>query len=252
VGEEVEMARRLAGLGVAMVVVLGTVPAMLATAGPACPALPRGDDPVVLDPADFVAGVDNPYFPMTPGTRRAFSEVDATGTAQRVLVTVTSRTKDVAGISATVVHDKVSRDGELVENTFDWYAQDVCGNVWYLGENTKEYRHGEVVSTEGSWEHGVGGAFAGVVMPGNPQVELRYRQEYLEGEAEDRAEILSIDEQAQVPAGHFKDAVLTRDFTPLHRRVLEYKLYAPGFGPVLAIAVSGGSDIERLLSVELA
>ncbi|MGH2673020.1 MAG: hypothetical protein ACRDHC_08590, partial [Actinomycetota bacterium] len=127
------------------------------------------------------------------------------------------------------------------------YAQDSCGNVWYLGENTKEYENGEVVTTAGSWEHGVDGATAGVIMPADPQVGLTYRQEYYAGEAEDAGEVMSLDEQAQVPFGHFRDVLLTSDFTPLQRRVLEYKLYARGIGPVLVMGVSGGSDREELL-----
>ena len=150
-----------------------------------------------------------------------------------------------------MVHDKVTARGELVENTFDWYAQDACGNVWYMGENTKEYEHGVVVSTTGSWEAGVDGAQAGVIMPADPEVGLAYRQEYLAGEAEDAAEVLSLDEQAQVPFGHVRDAVLVKEFTPLHPRVLEYKLYAKGVGMVLAIAVSGGSDREELVDLDL-
>jgi len=162
-------------------------------------------------------------------------------------VTVTTHAKQILGIDATVVHDVVTAHRELIENTFDWYAQDTCGNVWYLGENTKEYENGKVVSTAGSWEAGVDGAQAGVVMPADRQVGLSYRQEYCAGEAEDAAEILSIVEQAQVPLGHFRDVVLTKETTPLHRRSLEYKLYAQGIGVVLALSVSGGSDREELV-----
>jgi hypothetical protein len=119
--------------------------------------------------------------------------------------------------------------------------------VWYLGENTKEYENGRVVSTAGSWEAGVDGAQPGVVMPADLQVGLSYRQEYLAGEAEDSAAILSLTEQAQVPFGHFRDVLLTKEITPLEPRLLEYKLYAKGMGVVLAIAVSGGSDREELI-----
>jgi hypothetical protein len=164
-------------------------------------------------------------------------------------VTVTSKTKLIAnGITARVVRDVVTEDGERVEVTDDWYAQDCAGNVWYLGEKTAEYEDGKVVSREGSWEAGVGGAQPGVVMPANPTPGTTYRQEHLAGEAEDAGEIFSLDEQVGVPAGHFGDVVMTKDTTPLHPRVLEYKFYARGVGPVLAIGVSGGNDREDLLS----
>jgi len=163
---------------------------------------------------------------------------------------VTAETKVILGISATVVHDIVTQDGQVIEDTFDWYAQDRSGNLWYLGEATEEFEDGVVVSTEGSWEAGVDGAQAGIILPGAPEVGLTYRQEYYAGEAEDAAEVLSLDEQAQVPYGHVRELLLTRDFTPLQRRYLEYKLYAKGIGLVLALTVSGGSDREELISYE--
>ena len=241
------MFRRLATLIIGIARATVAVPSGIVGAVTCSAPLPQGNDRVVLDPADFVERIDNPYLPMSPGTRWTYRETEPEGARQRVDVSVTTRTREILGIAATVVHDKVTEHGELVENTFDWYAQDACGNVWYLGENTKEYEEGVVVSTAGSWEAGVDGAQAGVVMPADPQVGLTYRQEYLAGEAEDAAEILSLDEQAQVPFGHFRDAVLVKEFTPLHPRVLEYKLYAKGVGIVLAIAVSGGSDREELV-----
>jgi hypothetical protein len=239
------MRRTLAALGIASAAVAGFVHGGVATAG-TCPIeLPQGGEPVTLDPATFVDRIDNPFLPFLPGSRWVYRETDAEGARAKVTVTVTTRTRDIEGIAATVVHDKVTEAGELVENTFDWYAQDACGNVWYLGENTKEYEDGEVVSTAGSWEHGVDGAMAGVVMPADPQVGLTYRQEYYEGEAEDRGEIVSLDEQAQVPFGHFRPVVMTKDTTPLHPRILEFKFYAEGV--VLAVGISGGSDREELL-----
>ena len=210
--------------------------------------LPRGSEPVDLDPADFSTRIDNPYWPMAPGSRWVYRETDAEGTEQRVVVTVTNRTKTVAaGITARVVRDVVTEDGQPVEVTDDWYAQDECGNVWYLGEDTTEYEDGKPVSKAGSWEAGVDGAEAGVIVPAKPRVGLRYRQEYYAGEAEDAAEVLGIDEQAEVQFGHFTDVLLTKDFTPLQPKVLEYKLYARAVGPVLVLGVSGGSDREELV-----
>lgn len=243
------MDRRIARVGAVAALLLGASALPGGIAGAAtCPiTLPQGSETVTLDPADFVAQIDNPYWPMAPETRWVYRESDVEGNAQKVEVSVTTRTKQILGIAATIVHDKVTEHGELVENTFDWYAQDACGNVWYLGENTKEYEDGKVVSTAGSWEAGVDGAQPGVIVPAEPTVGLSYRQEYYAGEAEDAAEVLSLDEQAQVPYGHFTGVLLTKEFTPLEPKVLEYKLYAQGIGPVLAIGVSGGSDREELI-----
>ncbi len=240
------MRRSLTAIGVTLVIGAVALPATFAGGGTCNQPLPNESEPVMLDPVDFVPRIDNPYWPMAPGTRWVYREFDLEG-SQRVTVSVLERTRDIQGIAATVVHDVVTERGELVEKTFDWYAQDVCGNVWYLGENTKEYEDGEVVTTAGSWEHGVDGAMAGVIMPADPRVGMSYRQEYYDGEAEDAGEIMSLDEQAQVPFGHFRNVLLTNEFTPLEPKVLEYKLYAEGVGPVLAIGVSGGSDREELL-----
>ncbi|MEO8424690.1 MAG: hypothetical protein ABI595_12380 [Actinomycetota bacterium] len=242
--------RAIAGLGLAVVLGVATWPGGVAVAG-GCPIdLPQGGEPVTLDPADFTGPIDNPYWPMTPGTTWKFRETDK-GVELSVRVYVTTRTKEIIGIQATVVHDVVREGRHVIENTWDWYAQDACGNVWYLGENTKEYENGAVVSTAGSWEAGVDGAQPGVVIPADPAVGVSYRQEFFAGEAEDHAEILSVSEQAEVPFGHFTDVLLTKDDTPLHPKVLEYKLYARGVGPVLVFGVSGGSGTEELISFEL-
>jgi hypothetical protein len=210
--------------------------------------LPRGSEPVDLDPSEFTTRIDNPYWPMKPGSRWVYRETDAEGNAQRVVVTVTNRTKTVAaGVKARVIHDVVTENGESVEITDDWYAQDECGNVWYLGEDTTEYENGNPVSKAGSWEAGVDGAQAGVIVPAKPRVGLEYRQEYYAGEAEDGAKVLSLDEQAETPSGHFENVLLTKDFTPLDPRILEYKLYARGVGPVMVLDVSGGSGGREVL-----
>ncbi len=212
-------------------------------------ALPQGSEPVDLDPADFTTRIDNPYWPMAPGSRWVYRETDSEGAKQRVVVTVTTKTKKIAnGVEARVVHDVVTENGEPVEVTDDWYAQDSDGNVWYLGEDTTEYEGGKPVSSAGSFEAGADGAQAGIIMPANPEVGLAYRQEYYAGEAEDEAEIVSLDEQAEVPFGHFPDVLMTRDLNPLEPKILEYKFYARDVGPVLAVSVSGGSDREELVS----
>jgi len=213
-------------------------------------ALPQGGERVELDPAEFTTAIDNPYWPMTPGTRWTYRELDEEGTALNVRVTVTNVTKRIAnGVTARVVRDTVTAGGKVIEDTFDWYAQDGDGNVWYLGEQTAEFEDGKVSSRDGSFEAGVDGAQAGVIMPADPEPGLAYRQEYFEGEAEDNGEILSLDEQAQVPAGHYRDALLTKDTIAIEPDVLEYKLYATGVGPVLTFGVSGGGGREELVRV---
>jgi hypothetical protein len=212
-------------------------------------SLPQGSEQVDLDPAEFSTQIDNPWWPMEPGSRWIYRETDTEGTMQRVEVTVTDRTKMIAnGVEARVVHDVVTEDGEPVEITDDWYAQDSEGNVWYMGEATTEYENGKPVSTAGSFEAGVDGAQPGIIMPADPEPGMTYRQEYYAGEAEDEGEIVSIDEQAQVPFGHFTDVLMTKDTNPLEPKVLEFKFYARDVGPVLAVSVSGGSDREELLS----
>jgi hypothetical protein len=242
------MHRRLTGLVVATAIAIGGVLSGVAAAE-TCPVqLPQGSDPVALNPADFVGRIDNAYWPMSPGTRWVYRETSPDAPSLKVNVRVKSRTKEILGIDATVVRDTVTQRGQLVEDTIDWYAQDLCGNVWYLGENTKEYENGQVTSTAGSWEAGVDGGQAGVIVVGDPQVGVAYREEYLAGQAEDRAEIMSLTEQAEAPFGHFEDALLTKNTTPLQPRIVEYKLYAKGVGPVLILGVSGGNDREELIS----
>ena len=223
------------------------------TARAATCVLPRGGERVDLAPSQFTTRIDNPWWPMRPGSRWVYRETDTDGARQKVVVTVTPRTKRIAnGITARVVHDAVTEDGAPVEITDDYYAQDRCGNIWYLGEDTKEYENGKVTSTSGSFEAGVKGAQGGVVVPAKPTPGLEYRQEYYRGEAEDRAQVISLTDQAEVPYGHFGRGrvLLTREWNPLEPKSLELKFYARGVGPVLAIGVSGGSDREELVSVK--
>ncbi|CAN5300731.1 hypothetical protein BH18ACT9_BH18ACT9_12500 [soil metagenome] len=216
---------------------------------PSAPQLPKTSDPVKLNPDDFTTDIDNTYWPMQPGTRWTYKETDENGEVLRVVVTVTSATRKVAnGITARVVRDTVSHAGEVIEDTFDWYAQDSTGTVWYLGEDTAEFDDGHMKTRAGSFEAGVDGAMAGVIMPDEPTVGMAYRQEYYEGEAEDNGEILSLEEMADVPAGHFDQVLMTKDTITIEPDVLEYKVYAPEVGPVLILGVSGGGGREQLVA----
>jgi hypothetical protein len=217
-------------------------------ASPSTSSLPQGSEAVELDPADFTVDITNTYWPMQPGGRWISSETDGKGDVLRVEVTVQDATYTVAaGIEARVVHDLVTRNGAVVEDTIDWYAQDGDGNIWYVGEQTAEYENGQVVSTEGSWEAGVDGAQPGIAVPADPEPGLTYRQEYLAGQAEDRGAVLSTDEQVGVPTGIYTGALLTRDTTALEPDLVELKFYAPGIGPVLTLESSGGAGREELV-----
>ena len=218
-------------------------------AEPAKTPLPQGAEKVKLDPAEFTTEIDNPYWPMSAGSRWVYRETDSEGARKKVVVTVTGKTRKLAnGVEAAVVHDVVTEDDVPIEVTDDWYAQDSEGNVWYLGEDTTEYENGKPTSKAGSFEASVDGAEAGIIMPADPRPGLAYRQEYYKGEAEDRGSVVSVDEQAEVPSGHYKGVLMTRDENPLEPKVLEFKFFAKGVGPVLAIGVSGGSDREELVS----
>jgi hypothetical protein len=204
-----------------------------------------------FEPGDFVQGIDNHYLPFRPGTTLIYQGV-SDGERERVEVTTTNETKEILGITATVVRDQVFVEGELAEDTFDWYAQDRAGNVWYLGEDTKEYEKGKVVSTEGSWEAGVDGAQPGVVMLGDPRPGDSYRQEYYRGEAEDVGRVVAVDESVTVPQGAFDKVLVTEDWTPLEPKLLENKFYAPGVGVVFERLVKGGEEVLRLVEVHQA
>lgn len=199
---------------------------------------------------DFVATVDNPFFPLTPGT--VFRYEGQTGGHDEInTVTVTSDTKEILGVTCTVVADSVWIDEELVEVTLDWFAQDVDGNVWYMGEDSREIENGNVVSTEGSWEAGVDGATPGYIMLAHPEVGDQYRQEYYRGEAEDMARVTSLSESVTVPYGDFDGCLKTKEWSPLEPGASEYKYYASGVGLVLVEDGEGGSDRSSLVSVTL-
>jgi hypothetical protein len=200
---------------------------------------------IALTLATAGPNVDNPYFPLPVGRQWVYREGKVRDT-----VTVTSRTKLIAnGVTARVVHDESRLHGVPVEVTDDYYAQDAAGTVWYLGEATTEYEHGKPHSTEGSFEAGVGGAQAGIVMPAHPRVGMRYRQEFLKGHAEDRAKIVSLRERVKVPLRRYKRTLMTVETTPLEPDTLEVKFYARGVGAVLAVGLSGDVDRADLISM---
>ena len=218
---------------------------IVACGGDTTPVIDPGDGgnyTFTLTPADFVAGIDNPYLPLTVGSRWVFE-----GGGERTEIEVLAETRVVMGITATVVRDTVSEDGELIEDTYDWFAQDVDGNVWYLGEDSTEYTNGEPSSTAGSWEAGVDGALPGIVMLANPTAGTAYRQEYYVGEAEDMAEVARLGQAVTVPFGAYEGVIVITEWTPLSPDTVEEKYYAPGVGMIKEAAVQGGSGGAELI-----
>jgi hypothetical protein len=201
-----------------------------------------------LNPDNFVAAITNPYLPLTLGKTFHYQ-----GTGADSLVTndvsVTFVTKTIQGVTCVVVWDRVWDDTDLVEETCDWYAQDINGNVWYFGEDSKQFQNGVLVGSEGSWEAGVDDAQAGIVMEGNPQVGDTYRQEYLEGVAEDMAQVLSLSDSATVPYGTFLNCLKTKDWSAIEPEVIENKYFAPNVGEIMSTTIAGGSETMVLVSV---
>jgi hypothetical protein len=210
-----------------------------------------GDDstaPSVLplpEPGSFAATVTNQFFPLTPGTTFFYQNTNGVETNT---VEVLDETKTILGITATVVHDQVFTDGELSEDTFDWYAQDGDGNVWYLGEDSREISNSQVVSTEGSWEAGVNGAEAGIIMWADPAAHVgeQYRQEFSKDVAEDLGKVVAVNQNVQVPFGSLAGCVKTEDRSAIESGV-EDKFYCPGIGP--ALEAGAGTDHNELVDV---
>lgn len=193
--------------------------------------------------------IDNPYFPLVPGTTFIY-EAETEDGLEVNEVEVTVETKEILDVTCTVVLDMVWVEGVLTEETYDWYAQDKDGNVWYFGEDTKEYdESGNVISTEGSWEADVDGAKPGIVMEANPQPGDSYRQEYYEDVAEDMAKVLRLNASVSVPYGEFEDCLKTKEWTPLDRGVVEHKYYAWGVGLVLVTELKGKSVRVELVEI---
>jgi hypothetical protein len=242
-------ARLLLAAGLAATCLAGCGTGSGTTAAATSGRLPQGGETVRLDPADFTVTITNKYWPMKPGDRWIYEEKDGeSGTVTHDEVTVLDKTDKIDGIDTRVVHDLATVAGVTVEDTTDWYAQDSAGNVWYFGEQTAEYKNGKVSSTSGSWTAGKDGAQAGIMLPAKPRPGMHYRQEFRKGEAEDRAVVLSVTEQAQTDSGTYDGALLTRDTTPLEPDLVELKWYVPGVGPVLTLTPSGEVTREQLVT----
>lgn len=242
-------------LGMASLIALTLAAAVATGAGSSPAASPppptwalHGAYSPTIDPANFVARIDNRYFPLEPGT--AFHYQGFSGqTPQTDDMVVTHRTKQILGITCTVVRDTVSEHGKPVERTFDWYAQDKQGNVWYMGENSLELKNGRFVRAPDSWQSGVHGAKPGIIMRGNPQPGDVYRQEYYPpGGALDQARVLGANAPLMVPSGTYERALVTVEWSPVEPQ-LEKKWYAAGTGEIQEQVIQGAHERFQLVSV---
>src|SRR6476660_3090092 len=202
----------------------------------------------VLDPANFVAVIDNPYFPLPVGRTLVYQGV-RDGQTQTDTVTVTDQKKVILGISTTVVNDVATHGGTVLEKTFDFYAQDKLGNVWYLGEDTTAFLPNGKTDTSGSFVAGVNGAQPRIIMEANPQIPDAYRQEYFAGEAEDTAWIVNRGGTVSVPYGKVRNVLTTLEATRLEPGAYDQKVYGPGIGIVLEQSLSGAVEVAKLVSV---
>lgn len=202
---------------------------------------PQINPSMFVDPAQIGNAVaPNLYFPLIRGRTRVYKK----GT-ETVTVTVTGDTKVILGVTCAVIRDVVEDNGEVIEDTKDWYAQDVSGNVWYFGEIVQDFADGELVSIDGSFTAGVDGAKAGIIMKASPAVGDVYRQEFSLNNAEDLGKVLNLRGSATVPAASCnRTCLVTKDFTPLEPGVSERKFYAPGIGSILEISSTTGARLE--------
>lgn len=199
-------------------------------------------------PVRFVDTITNKYFPLLPGTKFFYRGFDGRAHTSDVMY-VSYNKKRILGVECTVVRDEAFVEGVLAELTLDWYAQDAAGNVWYFGEDTKEFdAEGSVISTEGSWEAGVDDARPGIIMKAKPAPGDRYLQELAPGVAEDAAEVHSI-KPGCVPYGCFEELLAINEWTRLNPDVLDRKLYAKGVGFVAEQMLRGGSEYLALVYV---
>jgi len=177
----------------------------------------------VINPADFVGAVTNPYFTLRPGQKFVF--LNSAGN-ERVEIAVTRDAKKIMGVTTTVVRATEYKNGVLKEDTRDWYAQDKAGNVWYFGEAVDNYVDGKVANHAGTWEAGVDGAKPGIIMLAKPKVGETYRQEFYKGKAEDMGTVVALDKKVTTPAGTFEGCLQIRDWSRIET-ASEYKYYCP-------------------------
>ena len=202
-------------------------------------------DPKII-PNNFISEINNKFLTLTPGTALFYESQIAEG-LERNEVSVTDEKRTVMGVETIVVWDRVWLNDELIEDTKDWFAQDVEGNVWYFGEDSKDFEGGQLVSTKGSWEAGVDGAKPGIIMKASPQIGDSYRQEYFPGEAEDMGEVISLDETVSVTYGTFSGCLKTKDWNPLEPSVIEFKYYCSQVGNmVFEEKPDGGEEVELI------
>ena len=213
-----------------------------------CDLLGGGSYSPSIDPGHFVSAIDNAYLTLTPGTTFHYQNQTAEG-LEVVEVEVTHETRTILGVVCVVVHDFSKVNDQITEDTLDWFAQDADGNVWYFGEESKQYSDGVLVAIDGSWMAGVDGALPGIVMEANPQVGDVYRQEFAIGEAEDMAQVVALGQSGNVPyTGPFTNALQTKEFSGLEPDAVENKYYVPGVGLVLTVDLETG-DREELVSI---
>ncbi|MCI0609707.1 MAG: hypothetical protein L0Z71_11675, partial [Anaerolineae bacterium] len=228
-----------------LVTACGKVPAPTAVNAPAPTAALPTEAPYapVIDPANFVAVVDNPYLPRIPGTKYVYEGMTADG-LKRNESEVLSETRLVMEIQATVVSNQAYLNGELTEDNRDWFAQDKEGNVWYLGEEVVNYENGVLKDHAGSWEAGVDGALPGIVMLGNPAGHIGeiYRQEHYVGATKDKAEVLSISEHVTIPYGSFDNVLETHDTSDAELDLNEHKFYAAGIGLIKTVDLTAAAE----------
>jgi hypothetical protein len=210
-----------------------------------CGLLGGGPYNPVIDPGKFGGPIDNPYFPLIPG-RTLIYEAHTVDGIKRNTVTTTHDTVQILGVTCVQVHDVVYLDGERIEDTLDWFAQDHEGNVWYFGENTLEISNGLIVSTEGTFTSGVNGAKPGIIMEAHPAIGDAYRQEFVLGTGEDSEQVVGLDKTVHVPYGTFDHCLEIKETTALEPTVIVHDFYAPGIGPVMSLE-SG----ERLELVQI-